>query len=192
MKIGYARVSTDEQNLDLQLLALREFGCDVVITDHGISGARFDRPGLNELLTVAVPGDTVVVWRLDRLGRSLSHLVGVVNDFRSRSIHFASLNEAIDTGNSAGMLMFHIIAALAEFERTLIGERTRAGMAAARHRGKQVGRPPSMNASQLAQACTLLETHSVEHVAHMFGISPRTLRRYCSLRADSGENTTAC
>ncbi|WP_330995846.1 recombinase family protein [Burkholderia territorii] len=177
MRLGYARVSTEEQNLDLQLIALEANGCDRVITDHGISGARFDRPGLQEILALAQSGDTIVVWRLDRLGRSLSHLVGMMGDFRARGIHFASLNESIDTGTPAGMFMFHMIAALAEFERALIGERTRAGVAAARSRGQRLGRPPALDRHQIQQARDLLRTHPEAHVAAHFHIHHRTLRR---------------
>lgn len=141
MKIGYARVSTEEQHLDLQLLALQAAGCDTILSDHGVSGSRFDRPGLHDALSVAQAGDTLVVWRLDRLGRSLSHLVEVVSNLGRHNIEFISLTESIDTRSSTGMLMFHMIAALAEFERSLISERTRAGMAAARARGVKIGRP---------------------------------------------------
>ncbi|KUY85262.1 DNA resolvase [Burkholderia cepacia] len=141
MKIGYARVSTEEQCLDLQLAALKAAGCDPIHADHGVSGSRFDRAGLREALQAAQPGDALVVWRLDRLGRSLSHLVEVVSDLGKQGIEFVSLTECIDTRSSTGMLMFHMIAALAEFERSLISERTRAGMAAARARGAKIGRP---------------------------------------------------
>lgn len=140
-RIGYARVSTEEQNLDLQKIALEANHCDLIVTDQGISGSRADRPGLRRVLECVQAGDTVVVWRLDRLGRSLTHLVGLMADFRVRGIHFASLNEAIDTSTPTGMFVFHMIAALAEFERALISERTRAGMAAARVRGVKLGRP---------------------------------------------------
>ncbi|WP_080431511.1 recombinase family protein [Burkholderia ubonensis] len=141
MKIGYARVSTEEQCLDLQLSALKAAGCDTILSDHGVSGSRFDRPGLHEALRIAQVGDTLLVWRLDRLGRSLRHLLEAVNSLGQRGVEFASLTERIDTRSSTGMLMFHMIAALAEFERSLISERTRAGMAAARARGAKIGRP---------------------------------------------------
>ncbi|HDR9512228.1 DNA resolvase [Burkholderia cepacia] len=177
MRIGYARVSTEEQNLDLQLTALEAAGCDRVITDHGMSGARFDRPGLQEVLALAQSDDTIVVWRLDRLGRSLSHLVETMNSFRARGIHFASLNESIDTGTSTGMFMFHIIAALAEFERALITERTRAGIAAARSRGQRMGRPPALDSHQIEQARDLLRSLPEADVAAHFHIQCRTLRR---------------
>ncbi|OXJ35910.1 DNA resolvase [Burkholderia sp. HI2714] len=143
MKIGYARVSTEEQSLDLQLLALQAAGCDKILSDHGASGSRFDRAGLHEALSGVQAGDTLVVWRLDRLGRSLGHLVEVVGGLGKRNVEFVSLTESIDTRSPTGMLMFHLIAALAEFERSLISERTRAGMAAARVRGAKIGRPRS-------------------------------------------------
>lgn len=122
MKIGYARVSTEEQFLDLQLSALKHVGCDLIFSDHGVSGTRKDRKGLNRALSSLARGDTLVVWRLDRLdrlGRSLSQLVILMSSLRDRGIHFASLNESIDTDSPTGMFMFHMIAALAEFERPL-------------------------------------------------------------------------
>ena len=141
MKIGYARVSTEDQHLDLQLSALKAYGCDAIYYDHGASGSRFDREGFLEALHAAQSGDTLVVWRLDRLGRSLGHLVKVISGLEKRGVEFASLTESIDTKSPTGMLMFHMIAALAEFERSLISERTRAGMAEARKRGSKLGRP---------------------------------------------------
>lgn len=165
-RIGYARVSTEEQNLDLQRIALEATGCDTIITDQGISGARVERPGLNRVLALARRGDTVVVWRLDRLGRSLSHLVCLMAEFRVNGIHFASLNEAIDTGTSAGMFMFHMIAALAEFERALISERTRAGMAAARVRGVKLGRPRKSARSESTAHARDGEAGSIGFASH--------------------------
>ncbi|WP_321900081.1 recombinase family protein [Paraburkholderia heleia] len=141
MRIGYARVSTEEQSLDLQLSALKAAGCDLIFSDYGISGTKFDRPGLHEALHTAQSGDALVVWRLDRLGRSLRHLLQAVSDLGVRHVEFVSLTESIDTRSPTGMLMFHMIAALAEFERSLISERTRAGMTAARARGAKIGRP---------------------------------------------------
>jgi len=141
MKIGYARVSTEDQHLDLQLSALKAHGCDAIFYDHGASGSRFDREGFLEALHTAQSGDTLVVWRLDRLGRSLGHLVKVIGGLEKRGVEFVSLTESIDTKSPTGMLMFHMIAALAEFERSLISERTRAGMAEARKRGAKLGRP---------------------------------------------------
>lgn len=141
MKIGYARVSTDVQRMDLQLDALKQAGCDQIFTDHGISGASNERPGLQQAMDMLQKGDTLVVWRLDRLGRSLVNLVEYVGSLGKQGVEFRSLSESIDTSSSGGKLLFHMIAALAEFERSLISERTRAGMAAAKLRGKHVGRP---------------------------------------------------
>ncbi|MBM7326584.1 recombinase family protein [Agrobacterium sp. S2] len=141
MKVGYARVSTDCQKMDLQLDALRQAGCDQIFTDHGISGASNERPGLQQAMDMLQKGDTLVVWRLDRLGRSLVNLVEHVSDLGQQGVEFRSLTESIDTSSSGGKLLFHMIAALAEFERSLISERTKAGMAAAKLRGKHVGRP---------------------------------------------------
>nr|WP_175907715.1 recombinase family protein [Burkholderia seminalis] len=177
MKIGYARVSTDEQCLDMQLTALRQAGCDEIRTDHGFSGVRRDRPGLTQLLETLTSGDTLVVWRLDRLGRSLSHLVYLINDFRLRNINFTSLNERIDTETPSGMFMFHMIAALAEYERTLISERTRAGVAAARDRGKILGRPRSLSPAQLQAAKSMLADMNTIEIARQLGVHHRTLRK---------------
>jgi DNA invertase Pin-like site-specific DNA recombinase len=140
MLIGYARISTDEQTLHLQEDALKRAGCERLFTDTA-SGARTDRPGLAEALNFARSGDTLVVWRLDRLGRSLQHLIETIKDLEQRGIGFRSLQENIDTTTSGGKLVFHIFGALAEFERDLIRERTRAGLTAARARGRKGGRP---------------------------------------------------
>ncbi len=141
MKIGYARVSTDVQRMDLQLDALTQAGCDQIFKDHGISGASTDRPGLQQAMDMLQEGDTLIVWRLDRLGRSLVNLVEYVSNLGKQGVEFRSLTESIDTSSSGGKLLFHMIAALAEFERSLISERTKAGMAAAKLRGKHIGRP---------------------------------------------------
>lgn len=141
MKVGYARVSTDDQKVDLQRHALEKAGCDEIFVDHGISGEKADRAGLQKAINALRPGDMLVVWRLDRLGRSLINLVVLVNSLGTRGIKFRSLTESIDTGSFGGRLVFHLMAALAEFERSLISERTKAGMAAAKLRGKHAGRP---------------------------------------------------
>lgn len=151
LKIGYARVSTDVQRMDLQLDALTRAGCDRVFKDHGISGASTERPGLKQAMDLLQEGDTLIVWRLDRLGRSLVHLVEQVSALGKQGIEFRSLTESIDTSSSGGKLLFHMIAALAEFERSLISERTKAGMAAAKLRGKHVGRPPRMKPTQASK-----------------------------------------
>jgi len=134
MKIGYARVSTEEQNLDLQLDALQNAGCEKIYRDVGISGIQINRHGLDEAMASLQEGDTLIVWRLDRLGRSLHHLIETINDLKDRGIGFTSLNEAINTNTAGGELLFHVMGALAQFERRLISERSRAGMAAAEKR----------------------------------------------------------
>lgn len=141
VKIGYARVSTDDQNLSLQQDALTAAGCEKIFEDKE-SGAKAERPGLDTCLNFARPGDTVVVWRLDRLGRSLSDLVQIVGDLEKKGIGFESLTEKIDTSSATGRLVFHLFAALAEFERNLTRERTAAGLSAARARGRAGGRKP--------------------------------------------------
>lgn len=177
MKIGYARVSTEEQNLALQRDALMRAGCKRIFTDRGVSGTEFDRPGLNRALASLRAGDTLVVWRLDRLGRALPKLVGLVQQLSLREIQFESLTEAMTTNSSSGMLVFHMMAALAQFERSLISERTCAGMAAARARGQILGRRPALNEKQRAQALKLLLTQPIKCVAKQFNVHPRTLQR---------------
>ncbi|TDW20169.1 resolvase-like protein [Rhizobium azibense] len=127
---GYGRISTTEQSLDLQLAALKAAGCSAILTDEGFSGANFSRPGLSKLLHTLRRGDTLTVWRLDRLGRSLFELLALVRDLNERGVEFRSLSESLDTGTSAGRLLLHVLASMAEFERLLISERTRAGMKA--------------------------------------------------------------
>lgn len=144
MHIGYARVSTTDQHLDLQTDALHAAGCERLYTDT-VSGAKVDRPGLTAALDACRPGDTLVVWKLDRLGRSLPHLVETVRDLIARGVGFQSLQESIDTTTSGGKLVFHIFASLAEFERDLIRERTNAGLSAARARGRKGGRPKGVD-----------------------------------------------
>jgi DNA invertase Pin-like site-specific DNA recombinase len=143
MLIGYARVSTEDQNLDLQRDALKQAGCEQIYTDR-VSGTKAERKGLTEALSHLRSGDTLVVWRLDRLGRSLRHLIDTVTDLQEREIGFKSLQESIDTTTSGGKLVFHIFGALAEFEREIIRERTKAGLTAARARGKSGGRPKAL------------------------------------------------
>lgn len=185
MMIGYARVSTEDQNMDLQIQALKRLGCDKVFTDHGISGSCTSRPGLDQAMTRLKPGDKLVVWRLDRLGRSLTHLVRLLELLGRREVLFESLTEHIDTSSSGGRLVFHMMAALAEFERALISERTRAGMAAARSNGKHLGRPPLLSPEQAEQARQLLDSgkRSVRELAFELGVHPRTLTRVLA-RAD--------
>jgi DNA invertase Pin-like site-specific DNA recombinase len=181
MIIGYARVSTEEQNLGLQIAALQQAGCQLIFEDKGYSGIAATRPGLDAALERLETGDTLVVWRLDRLGRSLVHLVETINGFDRRGVHFRSLNESIDTSNSGGRLVFHIMAAMAEFEHALISERTRAGMLTARAAGKHLGRPSALSPEQAAEAlCALEKGESNSSVASRYGVHAKTIRRLAS------------
>ena len=179
MIIGYARVSTEEQNLNLQIDALKKSNCDTIITDRGVSGATTSRPGLNKVLRIVKSGDKIVVWRLDRLGRSLIHLVKLLEVLGHRSVSFQSLTENIDTASSGGKLVFHMMAALAEFERSLISERTKAGIASARAAGKKIGRPSLLTAIQIKEARHLLDKEKlpIDKIAIIFGVHSRTLFR---------------
>lgn len=180
MKLGYARVSTDDQRLDLQINSLNEVGCVKVYKDHGFSGARMRRPGLQTVLRALNAGDTLVVWRLDRLGRSLPGLVRLVDSLGQKGIQFQSVTEAFDTTSSSGKLIFHIMAALAEFERSLISERTKAGMLAASARGSKMGRPRLLNEDDLLKLRH--EAHhrrlSTHELATRYNVSERTVLRY--------------
>lgn len=179
MKYGYARVSTAEQDVSLQTSALEEAGCSEVFVDQGVSGAERDRPALTELLEKLEAGDHLVVWRLDRLGRSLPHLVQIVTELAERGVEFRSLRESIDTASAGGRLIFHVMAALAEFERDLIAERTTAGMASAKARGIHVGRPRAMSAERVRHARELLgEGKSLREVGRLLKVSPSTLYRH--------------
>lgn len=180
MKIGYARVSTIEQNLDLQIDALKKVGCEKVFSDKA-SGVRSDRAGLINALEFCRADDTLVVWKLDRLGRSLKDLITTVNTLHAREIGFVSLQENIDTTTSGGKLVFYIFGALAEFERDIIRDRTQAGLHAARSRGRQGGRPPKLNKKQIAMAKKLMkdESNSIKDICATLNISKTTLYRYC-------------
>ena len=178
-RIGYARVSTDDQNLDLQRDALALAGCSSIYEEI-ISGKSTERPELRHCLKALRSGDTLVVWRLDRLGRSLPDLVGIVSRLEQEEVGFESINERIETTSAAGKLIFHVFAALAEFERNLIRERPRAGLLAARARGRKGGRKPVLDARQLREIRALLsdpEIH-VADVARRYGVSRTTLYRY--------------
>lgn len=179
MKIGYARVSTLEQNLDLQIDALKKAGCEKIITDE-ISGSVADRPGLEKLKEILRKNDTLVVWRLDRLGRTLKNLIEWINMLDEQEIGFKSLQESIDTTNSSGKLIFHIFGSLSEFERNLIRERTRAGIEAARSRGRQGGRPKKLNKDKRELVVDLYKgkKHSIAQICEMTGISKPTLYKY--------------
>ena len=179
MLVGYARVSTDDQNLNLQRDALDQAGCEQIFKDQ-LSGAKAERPGLHQALQYARTGDTIVVWRLDRLSRSLKDLIEMVTLLESKGIGLKSLQEAIDTSSSSGKLIFHIFGALAEFERNLIRERTQAGLQAARARGRKGGRPKSLNKDKQALAVKLYDEkkHTVDQICEMMGISKPTLYKY--------------
>jgi DNA invertase Pin-like site-specific DNA recombinase len=179
MLIGYARVSTDEQNLDLQGDALQKAGCSRIFTDH-ISGTKAIRPGLTEALSHLREGDTLVLWRLDRLGRSLRHLIDTITALQEKGIGFKSITEAIDTTTSGGKLVFHIFGALAEFEREIIRERTQAGLSAARARGRNGGRRKKLTPKQVQMAQSLYDskTHTVDEICKTLGIGRTTFYRY--------------
>ncbi|MCS7592033.1 recombinase family protein [Pseudomonas aeruginosa] len=179
MIVGYARVSTDDQSLELQTLALKDIGCDVIYTDQGVSGAEISRPGLDQALSTLKAGDKFIVWRLDRLGRSLVHLVSLLERLGRRNIRFHSITECIDTTSPGGRLIFHVMAALAEFERSLISERTKAGIAAAKRTGKQIGRPPRLNLEQIQELKSLIQAKELttQQLADRYKVHPRTLFR---------------
>jgi DNA invertase Pin-like site-specific DNA recombinase len=177
--LGYARVSTTDQQPHLQVDALERAGCYRVFTETA-SGARADRPALEQLLDQLRPGDTLMVWKLDRLGRSLGHLVDTVTALAERGVGFRSLREAIDTTTPGGKLAFHVFAALAEFERDLVRERTSAGLVAARARGRHGGRPSVMTAHkrQVAQEMFASRRYTVAAVARTLGVSRASIYRH--------------
>lgn len=179
MLVGYARVSTGEQNLDLQVDALEKNGCEKIFTDS-VSGAKWDRPGLDEAMEYMRNGDTLVVWRLDRLGRSLKNLIDIVTDLEKKGVGFRSLQESMDTTTSGGKLIFHVFGALAEFERNLIRERTVAGLDAARARGRKLGRRPIMDERKIELWETLIMNPKLSQSkrADMLGVSRTTLWRF--------------
>jgi DNA invertase Pin-like site-specific DNA recombinase len=178
MLIGYARVSTQDQTLNLQQDALLKAACSKIFTDTA-SGAKAERKGLEQALTYVRKGDTLVVWRLDRLGRSLPHLIATMTDLEERGIGFKSLTENIDTTTSGGKLIFHIFGALAEFERNLIRERTNAGLTAARERGRIGSRPKALTQRQIRIAQSLYDDpkNSIAEICRTLKISKVTLYR---------------
>jgi len=179
MLVGYARVSTQDQKPELQLDALTAAGCEKVFEEKA-SGAQRDRPQLTAAIEYMRQGDTLVVWKLDRLARSMKQLIETVEGLDGRGIGFRSLTEAIDTTTPGGKLVFHIFGALAEFERSIIRERTTAGLKAARDRGRLGGRPPALSAADLAAARAMLSDPeiTVEAVAKRLGVAPSTLYRH--------------
>ena len=187
--VGYARVSTHEQETLLQQDALAAAGCERIFADRA-SGALAERPELTRALEYARQGDTLVVWRLDRLGRSLRDLIETVTALGERGVGFRSLTESIDTTTPGGRLVFHVFAALAEFERDLIRERTQAGLSAARARGRRGGRPPAMSGEQVAVARAMYDSHehTTAKIAEVLGVSRATLYRHlASTAATKGE-----
>ncbi|WP_313882802.1 recombinase family protein [Rhizobium ruizarguesonis] len=186
MKIGYARVSTLDQHLDLQVSALRASGCELIFHDH-VSGAQRNRPGLSAALRRLKRGDTLVVWKMDRIARSVMHFVNLISRLRNRGVQFLSLTESFDTSSPIGRLMMHMLGAFAEFEKEVIQERTRAGLAAAREKGQRLGRRPLLNAEQRAEIRELLVsgTELPSKLAERYHVHPRTIRR-CLVRRAGG------
>ena len=176
MNIGYARVSTIDQNLDLQLDALKAAGCEQIFTDR-ITGTKFDRPELNELKKILRTGDTVVVWKLDRMGRGLRDLIKTMDALKEQGIGFKSLTEGIDTTTPTGNLVFQMFGALAEYERNLIVERTQAGLRAGRARGRIGGRPKSLTENQKVLLCKMHadKTITLQSITDTFKISKATM-----------------
>src|SRR5215212_5766466 len=179
MFVGYARISTTDQTLDLQHDALAKAGCTKIFTETA-SGAQTERKGLQEAISYVRPGDTLVVWKLDRLGRSLKDLITRITELNDRKIGFKSLTENIDTTTSSGKRIFHIFGALAEFERDIIRERSNAGLEAATARGKLGGRPKALSQEKIKLAKKLYadKNTSVSEICKMLGISRHTLQRY--------------
>ena len=178
-KIGYARVSTEGQTLAPQIDQLEAAGCSHIYSDHGASGAKADRVGLNEALDALKPGDVLVVTKLDRLGRSLHFLIETMQALAERGVGFQSLSDGIDTTTSGGRLVFHIFGAIAEFERDLIQERTIAGLQAARRRGKKLGRPRALSEEQVAHARREIaaDRETIGGMAQILGVDRNTLSR---------------
>ena len=189
MKIGYARVSTGLQNLNLQEDQLNQHGCEKIFSDH-ISGSKSKRPGLDKAIEFARSGDTIVVWRLDRLGRNMEDLITLVNELNNRGVSFHSLEENItmDKSSSTGQLLFHLFAAFAEFERNLILERSSAGRIAARARGRYGGRPEKLNKQDLKLLKTLYDNGTpIKTIAEQWKVSRTTIYRYLN-RLNNQEN----
>ena len=194
MMVGYARISTSDQNLDLQIDALNKVGCEKIFQDVA-SGAKSARPGLQEALSFMRTGDILTVWRIDRLGRSLRHLISVIAQLGEEGKQFKSLQENLDTSKPTGRLVMNIMAVLAEFERELIRERTMAGLAAARARGRVGGRPRVLDEKKIAMARSMLSdrANSIAEVARTLGVSKATLYSYLnqedgSVNIDPGQD----
>ena len=178
MIFGYARVSTQDQHLDLQIDALNKYRVERIFQEK-MTGSKKDRPQLEEMLKYVRPGDTIVVWKLDRIGRSMRHLMELVDHFKANDIHFVSLHENIDTSTPTGKLMFNIMASLAEFERDMIAERTRSGLESARARGRKGGRP-SKASNKVKMALKMYDSkdYSLPQITEATGVSKTSLYRY--------------
>jgi len=186
MKIGYARISTEDQHLHMQEDALKSAGCEEIFTDIA-SGAKSQRQGLDKALNYVREGDTLVVWKLDRLGRSIQHLIQTITALQERKIGFKCLQENIDTSTSGGKLIFHIFSALAEFERDLIRERTDAGLKAARARGRMGGRPPMLDSRQINRMIEMYDEqkNTVAEICKIYDISRPSFYNYLKKRKKS-------
>lgn len=190
-RIGYARVSTKDQKLRMQRDALQEAGCDAIFEDHGISGARASRCGLDRMLEQLQAGDTVVVLKLDRLGRSVLHLADLLVWFQQEGIHFHSLSEGINTATPGGKLVYHLFSAFAEFQRDIIAENTALGLEAAQRRGMRLGRPPAIGIEVLMEAQRMIQEErlSVSEAARRLGVKRPTLARRLKWVAAQVEQT---
>ena len=184
MRIGYARVSTIDQSLDLQNDGLKKAGCEKIFTDHGVSGAKTERPGLDKALDQIRKGDTLVIWKLDRLGRSLSHLLSIIEGLKKKGAHFASIQDAFDTSTASGKMVFSVIGAMAEYERNLTRERTMAGLASARARGRKGGRPKQLDEGQVRVAIALADAGelAIKEICEQVGCSRSTYYRQVAPR----------
>jgi len=192
LRIGYVQASTNDQTLVTQRDALTAAGCEKIFADRGVSGALAARPGLDSALKALQPGDTLVVWKLNRLGRSLVHLVHTIAELGERGIGFQSLDDPIDTTSASGRLVLHITAAFAEFERSLATERTRAGLVAAKRRGVKFGRKPTLTEEQIAHARSLIERgESPRMIARTLRVHRSTLYRHLPTGCQPGANATA-
>jgi len=179
MRVGYVRVSDTEQTENLQIDALRLAGCEVIYGDHGVSGVTTKRQGLNDVLEALQKGDTLVVWKIDRLGRSTVHLLLLLDELRQRGVDFVSVTQGIDTTTAAGRMVYGQLALFAEFEREQISERTKAGMRAAKKRGKHIGRPRKLTVEQIDYARDQIakRQNTIGCIARTYGVSPATVQR---------------
>ncbi len=179
MKVGYARVSTCDQNLDMQIRALKKTGCAKIFRDEGVSAVASERPNFSAALESLRPGDTLVIWKMDRAFRSLIHALNVLEELEHRRVEFQSLTDQIDTATAMGRFVYQVTNAFSELERALISERTRAGMAAARERGVTLGRPPKLSHRQIERARREIDERgkTIAHMARTLGVAPITLSR---------------